>query len=143
MKEFEMIHPERKVVFKGGTEKRIYADYDAIKQLLWIYADNAFKYTGPENTVTFVTSNDDEYVYLSVEDDGHGIASENIPYLFDRFYRVDKSRNREIGGSGLGLSIAKKLTAAFDGDVYVESEPDVRTAFINKFKIYNIGCGQF
>ena len=136
MKEFEMIHPEKKVVFKGGSDKKILADMDAVKQLLWIYADNAFKYTRPENTVTFAVRNDDKYVYLSVEDDGPGISKENLPYVFDRFFRADKSRNREIGGSGLGLSIAQKMISVFDGEVYVESEPDVRTAFINKFKIY-------
>lgn len=136
MKEFEMIHPEKKVVFKGGSDKKILADMDAVKQLLWIYADNAFKYTRPENTVTFSVRNDDKYVYLSVEDDGPGISKENLPYVFDRFFRADKSRNREIGGSGLGLSIAQKMISVFDGEVYVESEPDVRTAFINKFKIY-------
>ena len=71
-----------------------------------------------------------------MEDDGPGISKENIPYVFDRFFRADKSRNREIGGSGLGLSIAQKMISVFDGEVYVESEPNVRTAFINKFKIY-------
>lgn len=136
MKEFKMIHPEKNVLFKGGSYKKILADMDAVKQLLWIYADNAFKYTKPENTVTFAVRNDDKYVYLSVEDDGPGISKENLPYVFDRFFRADKSRNREIGGSGLGLSIAQKMISVFDGEVYVESEPNVRTAFINKFKIY-------
>ena len=136
MKEFKMIHPEKNVLFKGGSDKKILADMDAVKQLLWIYADNAFKYTKPENTVTFAVRNDDKYVYLSVEDDGPGISKENLPYVFDRFFRADKSRNREIGGSGLGLSIAQKMISVFDGEVYVESEPNVRTAFINKFKIY-------
>ena len=136
MKEFKMIHPEKIVLFKGGSDKKILADMDAVKQLLWIYADNAFKYTKPENTVTFAVRNDDKYVYLSVEDDGPGISKENLPYVFDRFFRADKSRNREIGGSGLGLSIAQKMISVFDGEVYVESEPNVRTAFINKFKIY-------
>ena len=136
MKEFKMIHPEKNVLFKGDSDKKILADMDAVKQLLWIYADNAFKYTKPENTVTFAVRNDDKYVYLSVEDDGPGISKENLPYIFDRFFRADKSRNREIGGSGLGLSIAQKMISVFDGEVYVESEPNVRTAFINKFKIY-------
>ena len=136
MKEFKMIHPEKNVLFKGDSDKKIRADMDAVKQLLWIYADNAFKYTKPENTVTFAVRNDDKYVYLSVEDDGPGISKENLPYVFDRFFRADKSRNREIGGSGLGLSIAQKMISVFDGEVYVESEPNVRTAFINKFKIY-------
>lgn len=136
MKEFKMIHPEKNVLFKGDSDKKILADMDAVKQLLWIYADNAFKYTKPENTVTFAVRNDDKYVYLSVEDDGPGISKENLPYVFDRFFRADKSRNREIGGSGLGLSIAQKMISVFDGEVYVESEPNVRTAFINKFKIY-------
>lgn len=136
MKEFKMIHPEKNVLFKGDSDKKILADMDAVKQLLWIYADNAFKYTKPENTVTFAVRNDDKYVYLSVEDDGLGISKENLPYVFDRFFRADKSRNREIGGSGLGLSIAQKMISVFDGEVYVESEPNVRTAFINKFKIY-------
>lgn len=136
MKEFKMIHPEKNVLFKGDSDKKILADMDAVKQLLWIYADNAFKYTKPENTITFAVRNDDKYVYLSVEDDGPGISKENLPYVFDRFFRADKSRNREIGGSGLGLSIAQKMISVFDGEVYVESEPNVRTAFINKFKIY-------
>jgi len=137
VKEFSMTHAERRVVFKCSTNKKIYSDSNAIKQLLWIYADNAFKYTKKENVIKFLAKDDGEYVYLIVEDNGKGIEKENIPFLFDRFYRVDKSRNSSIGGNGLGLAIAKKIVSVFDGTVYVESEPNVRTAFINKFKIYN------
>ena len=135
-KEFNIIHQDRKAVFNCQTNCMLYADFNAIKQLLWIYADNAYKYTKDHNTVTFSTYNDDKYVYLAIEDDGGGISKDDIPFLFDRFYRVDKSRNKGIGGTGLGLAIAKKLVESLNGEVYVESEPNVRTAFINKFKIY-------
>ena len=135
-KEFNIIHQDRKAVFNCQTNCMLYADFNAVKQLLWIYADNAYKYTKDHNTVTFSTYNDDKYVYLAIEDDGGGISKDDIPFLFDRFYRVDKSRNKGIGGTGLGLAIAKKLVESLNGEVYVESEPNVRTAFINKFKIY-------
>jgi len=137
MKEFQMLHPERKVIFEGSTDKMFKADYDGMKQLLWIYADNAFKYTSSDNIITFKSYDDGQFVYLSVEDNGKGISQEDISRIFDRFYRVDKSRNRGIGGSGLGLSIAQKMVHSFNGEIMVESEPDVRTAFINRFDIYS------
>jgi signal transduction histidine kinase len=69
---------------------------------------------------------------LSVTDTGPGIPAENLPYIFDRFYRVDKARSRAMGGSGLGLSIAKWVTEAHHGSIEVKSELNQGTTFTIK-----------
>ena len=66
---------------------------------------------------------------LVVEDDGEGIPEEHLPHLFERFYRVDKARDRERGGSGLGLAIVKAILEAHGGEVWVESQVGKGTAF--------------
>jgi two-component system phosphate regulon sensor histidine kinase PhoR len=66
---------------------------------------------------------------VRVTDNGEGISEENIPRLFERFYRVDKSGSRKEGGSGLGLSIVKHIIEAHEEKIYVESEPEVGSEF--------------
>ena len=66
---------------------------------------------------------------VRVEDDGEGIPEEHLPHLFERFYRVDKARDRERGGSGLGLAIVKAILEAHGGEVWVESQVGKGTAF--------------
>lgn len=100
----------------------IVGDRDRLKQVLLNLVDNACKYTSPGGKVTLSLVKDDAWVKIAIQDTGIGIASENIPNLFDRFYRVDKARSRDAGGTGLGLAIAKSVVDAHNGKITVESQ---------------------
>jgi signal transduction histidine kinase len=109
----------------------IYADEDRMKQVLTILVDNAIKYT-PERgsivvSVTKTTAID--FARLSVKDTGPGISKESQAKIFERFYRVDKSRARQLGGNGLGLAIAHTLVEKQRGYISVTSKPGAGSRF--------------
>ena len=113
----------------------INGDPDLIKQMLWIYTENAVKYSGDEKIITYRVFSDGGYACVSVKDNGCGINDEDLPHIFDRFYRVDKSRNKNIPGTGLGLSIAKWIIEVHNASVEVNSVVGQGAEFISKFKI--------
>lgn len=98
------------------------AEKDRIKQMAINLIDNAIKYTPSNGKVTVTVTHEDGFGILRVEDTGIGIPQGNIPRLFERFYRVDKSRSRALGGTGLGLAIVKHIVKLFDGHITVSSE---------------------
>ena len=100
-----------------------------LKQILIILLDNAIKYSGENKEINISFTESYEYKIVTVTDNGIGIPEEDIPLLFDRFYRVDKSRNSKTGGNGLGLSIAKRLAIIYGGDIGVKSKVSVGTSF--------------
>jgi len=108
----------------------IECDSGAIHQVLNNLLDNAAKYT-PEGGKMWTGARTLEtgQVEFYVRDTGIGIAAEHIPRLFERFYRIDKARSRELGGTGLGLAIVKHLVQAHQGSLRVESEPGVGSTF--------------
>ena len=83
--------------------------------------DNAIKYSSPGSPVRVTAVTDADEVVIRVEDKGCGIESKHLSRLFERFYRVDKARSRELGGTGLGLAIVKHIVAAHHGTVRVQS----------------------
>lgn len=101
---------------------RVVGDPDRLKQLLLNLVSNGLKYTPEGGTVTISVQRQDHTVAISVADTGIGIPAEDLPHIFDRFYRVDKARSRAQGGTGLGLSIAKWLAEAHGGHISVTSE---------------------
>ncbi|MCL5959989.1 MAG: HAMP domain-containing histidine kinase [Chloroflexi bacterium] len=101
---------------------------DRLKQLLLILVGNAIKYTPDGGKVMMSLAVEDE-VRLSIADTGTGIPEEDLPYIFERFYRVSHARGREDGGTGLGLSIAQWIVEQHDGEIEVESTPNVGTTF--------------
>lgn len=105
------------------------ADEEAIRTILDNLIDNAIDYTPPGGTVTLRWATDGEQVRIDVADTGVGIPREHQARIFERFYRVDKARSRELGGTGLGLAIVKHLAGVFGGRVEVESEPGVGSTF--------------
>ena len=108
----------------------IQANNDHVKQLLINLIDNAIKYTLNGGKVWVRVQREADQVVLRVKDTGIGIAQEHIPRLFERFYRVDKGRSRNMGGTGLGLAIVKHIVMDMGGDISVESELGVGTEFI-------------
>jgi two-component system sensor histidine kinase ArlS len=104
-----------------------YADRALIKQALRILVDNAVKYTDAGGKITLITETDGAQVKISVRDSGIGISPDNIPRIFDRFYRADESRARATGGAGLGLSIANWITSRHGGYMEVLSREGIGT----------------
>ncbi len=97
------------------------AERPAAEQILTNLVDNAIKYTAEGRSVTVSARPRGTFVELVVEDTGQGIPAEHLPRLFERFYRVDNARSRELGGTGLGLAIVKHLVLANGGEIRVES----------------------
>ncbi len=98
------------------------ADFQRIVQVLRNLVDNAITHTSKDGTVAITARQQDGWVEISVTDNGEGIPADDLPHMFERFYRVDKSRTRATGGSGLGLTIAKYLIEAHGGKIWVQSE---------------------
>ena len=108
---------------------RVIGDADRLKQLILNLVDNAIKYTLPGGDVSLGLSKSNGMAEIVIRDTGVGIPEEDLPYIFDRFYRVDKARSRKLGGSGLGLSIARWIAEAHGGDIRVESERGMGSSF--------------
>ncbi len=100
----------------------VHADPSHYREVLGNLIENAIKYTKSGGTITVDVTGDDSHVVVSIVDSGIGIPKEDIPHLFQKFYRVDNTDTREIGGTGLGLYLCRRLTEAMDGRIWVESD---------------------
>ncbi len=98
------------------------ADEDRLTQVLTNLLGNALQYTPSGGRVEFIAEQKENEIQIAISDTGTGISAEHLPHVFDRFYRVDKSRSRAGGGSGIGLTIARHLIEAHGGRIWVESE---------------------
>jgi len=99
-------------------------DEDRLIQVLVNIVGNALKYTPAGGLVEITARRQASEIAIAVKDSGIGISAEHLPQVFTRFYRVDKSRARASGGSGIGLTIAKSIVEAHGGRIWVESEGD-------------------
>ena len=107
----------------GKNIPAVYADKERIEQVLLNIVSNAIKYTLGGGKIELSLGCDTEKIRVTVKDSGIGIPKEDLPHIFERFYRVDKARSAEAGGTGLGLSIAKEIINAHNGDIIIKSEP--------------------
>ncbi|MDF2541204.1 MAG: integral rane sensor signal transduction histidine kinase [Herbinix sp.] len=112
-----------------GSCSSVQADRDRISQVIVNLLSNAIKYTPPGGNISLELSENKNYVILRVKDTGIGVAEEELPFIFERFYRADKSRNRNTGGAGIGLAIVKAIMDAHHGKVIVESKVDQGSCF--------------
>ncbi|WP_461207168.1 sensor histidine kinase [Clostridium sp. DL1XJH146] len=108
-------------------------DKDKVKQIIYNLLSNSMRYTDNGGIISIVLKNSNDKIILCVEDNGIGISKEDLPYIFERFYRSDESRSRETGGTGIGLSITKSLVEAQEGNIYVESEEGKGSKFVVEF----------
>ena len=117
---------------KKGCEQSIavHADKEKIRQVLINLVDNAIKYGNTEGSIeASIYRTDDKKVLVEISDDGIGIAEEHLSRIFERFYRTDYGRSRNIGGTGLGLAICKHIIEAHGQIIHVRSKPSVGTTF--------------
>lgn len=119
------------VAFNNGAEHHtIKGNRFLLEQMFLNLIDNAVKYTPDSGTIGIELSNPEGNLHIKVFDTGIGIPKEHLPRIFERFYRVDKTRSRKIGGTGLGLSIVKHIVILHGGTIDVESEEGKGSSFI-------------
>ncbi|MFC4354546.1 ATP-binding protein [Chryseomicrobium palamuruense] len=110
-------------------ETKLFVDEDRIEQVLTNLIDNALRHTAEGGKVNVHVTDASEYVKITIEDTGYGIPKEDLPYVFERFYKADKARTRGKGGTGLGLAIAKNIIDRHEGEIRVFSEVGMGTTF--------------
>ena len=109
-------------------------DVRRLEQVVYNLVENAIKYTnnGGITVRTFLTK---ESIIIEIKDTGIGIPKQDLPKIWDRFYRVDQSRTRKTGGTGLGLYVAKQIIEAHGGDISVKSQENEGTIFTISLKV--------
>ena len=106
----------------------VYVDRDKVMRVFSNLLINAVKYTGIDGQIEISAKVDAETVNVCIADTGTGIPEQELPRIFERFYRVEKTRSRDFGGTGLGLSIARKVVEGHGGNIWIESVPGIGTA---------------
>jgi len=133
-KQIQLINKKESINFN------VLADKDKISQVLYNLISNSIKYGKHKGTTTISCHQSAKQCFITVKDDGIGIAENNIKRLFERFYRVDKSRSREQGGTGLGLAIVKHIIEAHNQSIHVKSIIEKGTQFT--FSIHCLKCSK-
>lgn len=123
VQETRLIAPEHHILLAGNDPGAVYADASAIKEMLRIFIENSIKYTPAGKSISIASKNTGSHLDISIEDTGIGIPEEDQPNIFDRFYRVDKSRTKTSGGTGLGLSIARWIADQHVSTIRLASKP--------------------
>ncbi len=133
------------VLERAPEDAEVFCDAEAVHQILTNLLDNAIKYTPGAGTVTIGArplgnaGDPATSVEFFVRDTGPGIPADELPRLFERFYRVDKARSRALGGTGLGLAIVKHLARSQGGEVRVESQVDKGSTFFFTLPVHDLG----
>ena len=126
----------QKIVLQLQDSCDIYADKSKLNQVIYNLMENAVKYTQASGVIRVTLQRQGRNAIFRVSDNGPGIPKENLPHIFDRFYRVDKARSREKGGTGLGLSIVHQLVLLHGGSINVESEEGRGATFIVELPLH-------
>lgn len=137
--QMRLLAEDKQIALKCDAPGRVEVEGDPhrLKQIVVNLVDNAIKYTGEGGKVEISVGAVNGNAVLEVSDSGAGIPTEAIPHVFERFYRVDKARSRQMGGAGLGLSIVKSICAAHQGRVSVESSEGKGSRFTVELPLAN------
>jgi signal transduction histidine kinase len=120
---------KQEIVCEPCEPIKVFLDMQMMKQILRIFVDNAVKYTPPSGRIFIKCLIEDSNCVIHIKDSGIGISKEDLPFIFDRFYRSDESRTRDTGGHGLGLSIAKAIILGHGGRMKVKSKKNEGSEF--------------
>ena len=133
---FSPIFHENDMEFKISCQLNLMLKADSLRleQIFMNLLDNAMKYSERGSTIALTAWKQKKEIHIVIKDNGKGIPEKDLPYIFNRFYRVDKSRTRSLGGTGLGLAIIRELVFAHGGDIIVRSKEHVGTEFELIFK---------
>lgn len=135
IKKIESLARKKQITIENKIEDiKIKGIEDRLIEVFVILLDNAVKYSPRKSKVNIKSEIENGFVKISVIDFGIGIEKEDLPYIFDRFYRADKSRS-QTSGYGLGLSIAKKIIESHEGSITIESKPGKQTSFTLSFPL--------
>lgn len=142
LKKFNGLAQERKISLHLNTKLKhvfIYADPDRMEQVFTNLIDNALRHTDENGFVNVSAEISNQTLYVSIEDSGSGIPEEDVPFVFERFYKADKSRtrNKQKKGTGLGLAIAKNIIDAHQGTISVKSKLNEGTTFTFSIPLQN------
>lgn len=131
MELFEALAQEKKIAleYQCITPVSVMGNEGQLTRLISNLLENALQYTLPDGQVTLTLTKQNRYAIVSVQDNGIGIEREDMPYVFDRFWRADKARSRREGGTGLGLAIAQAIAQRHKGKITVTSEIEVGSCF--------------
>ncbi len=123
---------ERRIRLTGFNPQKtwVYADRDIVHQVLYNIVDNAIKFTPDSGTIDISVESRQGFVTVGIMNTGEGIPEDALPYVFDRFYKADRSRGLHAQGSGLGLHICKQLISRSGGKIWGESVPGENTKFL-------------
>src|SRR5262249_40928966 len=129
--QMRLLAEDKQITLKCIAENaaRVDGDCGRLKQVIVNLVDNAIKYTGEGGKVEIRVAAKNGSARLEVSDSGIGIPTESLSHVFERFYRVDKARSRQLGGAGLGLSIVKSICKAHGGTIQVASNDGKGTRF--------------
>jgi signal transduction histidine kinase len=133
LESFSQIAQKRDLSITGNVDADVdpvYMDAQLIGRVLDNLVSNAIRFTPAGGNINITAQRDGEMVNITVQDTGEGIPPEDIPHVFESFYRGEKSRSRATGGAGLGLAIAQGIVLAHGGDIRIDSELGVGTSFI-------------
>lgn len=118
-KRFNIVIPSKKAIIRGNAS--------SIHELFAILIDNALRYSPDDSTININLETRASSIVATIQNTGPGISKNDLPHIFDRFYRGEKSRNTSAGGYGLGLSLAKNIVDLHDGEIFIDSTPDKTT----------------
>lgn len=127
IRETKLVDDTHQIICDRNESISIFADYSLLKEAIRIFVDNSLKYTNEGGRIELKCYAKDNKAVINIEDTGIGIPKEDLPHIFDRFYRADKSRTKQTGGTGLGMAIAKWIVLRHGGSIKVQSEINVGT----------------
>lgn len=130
-------HPKARLSLQSIAPAQIYGNSDQLKQVLVALVDNALKYTPGDGSVSLSLTIEGKQAIVKVSDTGIGIAQDDLPYIFERFYRTDRARSREYSGSGLGLAIVQSIIQQHHGSIEVDSTPGKGSIFTLRLPLAN------